>query len=419
MPIPALGNLAWHESWAGFGEGSFTLLAKLRALNSLGMKSFGVQFGWSRYVSFLIDARTTPTPVSQRINAASVQAQLGPIFADAAAREHLRFCRSCLRSGYHAASFQLDIFERCLIHHEPLLHHCNGCNSSTPAYAFVTPGGFPSFTCSHCSLSLAGGKNLDKYPGAWSEPESLDEVRSFHAWAASVQSRVKLPRRHSWITCEPESASVWRATLVSVLSHIEPCPQRLSFRHAEVELFPSIEVRTSGAPRNQSYVSVVSSTLPKDWQESDFFWKGWAEGANRLRVPVELDVSVERHATYIWRSQFESYGQIVWTATLEAAEVGQIDEFFSRFASAFLTPGSKFASEGYFQLAHVIWLAAFKVASAWRAHLEDSIKRRQSPPLNAAWLSRLGRWDLQTASPIGVAQIITPSGEQAVRLFLR
>jgi hypothetical protein len=48
------------------------------------------------------------------------------------ASEHLRFCATCLATGFHATLFQFALLARCPIHLEPLRHECHRCGHPIP-----------------------------------------------------------------------------------------------------------------------------------------------------------------------------------------------------------------------------------------------------------------------------------------------
>jgi hypothetical protein len=69
-------------------------------------------------------------------------------------------------------------------------------------------------------------------------------------------------------------------------------------------------------------------------------------------------------------------------------------------------------------LDNALWRAALQIADAWGAHREASVAKGIKPAVNEAWLARLGRWNLLTASPIGVARCSSLAGTEELRLFL-
>lgn len=413
-PIPALGKLAWHESWAGFGEGPFTLLAKLRALNSVRKSYFLQLLGSSNRISLVNGLPARDNPLSKRIYAASATAQFGTLFSESACDERLRFCQRCLSTGYHAALCQLDIFDLCPIHRYPLLDRCTCCQHPTPRFALVTPGGFPSFKCSRCKLPLAGGRDITDSPSSWTGPTSFSRIKDIHAWAASAASRVSFPQGGSWITCAPQAAGVG-TSLIGVLLHLHPCPKRISFRPTGVEVLPPILAPYEvGVRHTFSYTSIASMTLPAHAREW-ICWRGWATLSDGLRVPVDLSVSVLRHAVYIWRCQFEDCSNVGIGDHSRPPSDLRFDEPLERWVGSHLSTRRTFIDERMcLRVAHVFFRAALRVAEAWGAHREDCVQKGIKPAVSEAWLARLGRWDLLTASPVGLARCSSGTGTELI-----
>lgn len=65
---------------------------------------------------------------------------------------HLRFCPSCLASGYHSIFHQMTFFEECPIHNEKLRTKCSYCNANF-VYELIDAPVTP-FVCPKCNRSI-------------------------------------------------------------------------------------------------------------------------------------------------------------------------------------------------------------------------------------------------------------------------
>ncbi len=418
MDIPSLGSLAWHESWAGFGEGAFTLMAKLLGLNGVGMNYIARQLHAPGQMSFITGPSARETPLALRLSRASVPAQLGSTFVHLAGATTFRYCKTCLNGGYQAVLNQLDVFERCPIHDEPLLDCCSCCGKFGPDFGWSSyERHLPSFTCRHCNSPLAGGADLDKRPDAWVLPDSLTKIESFHKWAEVATKRVELARPDSWITCAPRPARDRRAALTRVLSDLEPCTDEPYFRQIDIDLLPPVRMRASGVRFcDFGYAQVAAETLPPV-AFSSWTWADWRKATRDLMVPVELSVSVELHAAYIWRCQFEEPALIACGCpNYPRIRSGILFESWMEILDA---GGRLVLNEQLCKmLARAAWRAALRVARAWRAEIETLSAGQNFIYLDRAWLLRMGRWDLNGASPLGFALKKTSSDFDDLFLFV-
>ena len=66
---------------------------------------------------------------------------------------HLRFCPSCMRTGFHATLFQFTPICRCPIHNDRLIEACPACGGRTP-YRLDAAFAANPLACPHCRRSL-------------------------------------------------------------------------------------------------------------------------------------------------------------------------------------------------------------------------------------------------------------------------
>lgn len=416
-PIPALGRLVWHENWAGFGEGAFTILAKLHALNSVGRTYIFQQLGLKKEFNFITGSGVKSNDLSQRIKLASIASQLGSLFTHAASDDRLRYCKTCLSGGYHPTICQLDYFDRCPIHLEALLDSCSNCDLPTPRFVLTKQGSFPSLTCNNCRYALFRKGPLGNVPESWLAPSQLSSIEKFHSWAVSAADRLNLVRSPSWITCCPDESNIKRAALLDVLLKVghgsfQPAASPLS-----VYITPPMTVFDAQSGQEPKYFDLALETIPGLANEH-MAWNGWATISNGFRVPVDPTVSIDEHAIYIWRSQFESGN----TVDVEISKIGLAENLFTRFAqhwsNIYLHFMALLPHHEWVVLADIIWRAAVRIAEAWSQHVRRCHEKNEKVRLNEAWLARLGRWDLLNSSPIGVAKCFSSHAPESVRLFI-
>jgi hypothetical protein len=343
---------------------------------------------------------------------------MGHIFTNFAGDDHFRYCKTCLKGGYQAVLSQFDIFERCPIHDEPFLDRCACCGKNAPRFAWTSFARCsPSFTCGHCCGPLAGGADLDSRPETWAIPRSLATIQSFHTWAIAAQERVELVRPASWITCAPRPDSDRRAALARVLAELDQCMHKSYFRETEIDLLQPVSMRATGAPSHDcSYPKIAAETLPPSAFGS-WTWTGWRKVNRDLAVPVEMSVSVEHHAAYIWRSQFEDVDAIGFSCPVYQRK--RSDSFYEWWANLPTTGRRLFMNEQLCSmLARAAWRAALRTALAWRTYIEVAPPGQRLIAIDRDWLLRLGRWDLNVASPLGHAFRPTPSGFDDLFLFV-
>ena len=68
--------------------------------------------------------------------------------------ECLKWCATCMRSGFHSPLFQLRHTRACPIHGQMLLDRCSACRGTIP-YKLTKAFSKQPFTCPHCSFDMA------------------------------------------------------------------------------------------------------------------------------------------------------------------------------------------------------------------------------------------------------------------------
>jgi hypothetical protein len=140
----------------------------------------------------------------------------------------------------------------------------------------------------------------------------------------------------------------------------------------------------------------MESTLPPGAYNA---WtsKAWRLVTVDLAVPIDKSVSVEEHAAYIWRRQFEDIAVI--DVGRPAHLSNHFDSFLEWWANVQRTGRKVIMTEQFCRmLAHAAWHAALRIAQAWREYIEVAIAARQKcltmeepwllPPLGAGISTR-------------------------------
>ena len=128
-------------------------------------------------------------------------------------------------------------------------------------------------------------------------------------------------------------------------------------------------------------------------------------------------MSIEYHAAYIWRRQFEDIS-VIDVGRSPRPNVSS-DIILRRWKNIFTTGNQIPMNEQLCcTVARAMWQVALRVAQAWRVHIETAQPKNINLILETPWLLRLGRWDLDTSSPLGFAIRESPSGFDELFIFL-
>jgi hypothetical protein len=102
---------------------------------------------------FDLDALTHHSGVPRAALAAGACSAAADSPVLALASINLRFCPSCMRTGFHATLFQFMPIARCPIHDDRLLEACPGCGGQIP-YRLDSAFAANPLACPHCLRSL-------------------------------------------------------------------------------------------------------------------------------------------------------------------------------------------------------------------------------------------------------------------------
>jgi hypothetical protein len=166
----------WREDWASRYESLWSLLHKFALLNSAGSVVIRNCLGEKLSDPYNLDYRNRADlrylgsldqmklAVAFRcsekfINESVVSNYVKSNEIHSLTCEYLRFCRDCLKQGFHSPIFQILIFEKCPIHHKDLTTNCPNCKCHIPyrlnVKAFKRP-----YSCPQCHVLLSSAITL-------------------------------------------------------------------------------------------------------------------------------------------------------------------------------------------------------------------------------------------------------------------
>lgn len=195
---------------------------------------------------------------------------------------------------------------------------------------------------------------------------------------------------------------------------------QIDFAPSFVEVLPPIRLSDEGlSGTNLNYGDIATLTLPPLLRDY-VAWQGWATVSSGLRVPVDPRISVQQHAAYIWRCQFEELAALNAGVCTDSPRDRRFEDFRTRWTGSSRVPTTrKFMNDdGWLAISHALWFAAVRVAQEWGDYLVASIQTQTRPTISEAWLARLGRWELRTASPVGLARTTNAAGWDELHPFV-
>jgi hypothetical protein len=182
-------GVAWLQEWEMPFEGGYSLLLKFAWANGAAAadlchaiferKLVGSNPAGRHSRSLMDTAWVDPrskgvTYLRDKVVDGSLVSRAGKWCSYIAADQELRYCSTCLRSGYQSALFQIDGMRECPIHAEPLQSVCTQCGAKTPRYALTEAGFSTPFFCETCSSPLAGAFD----PKGWGDPSLREALQT-------------------------------------------------------------------------------------------------------------------------------------------------------------------------------------------------------------------------------------------------
>lgn len=167
---PVEPKYTWNTDWINPFESAFCLLNKFALLNALGIESMAKLFVARKPRGQIASAYANGIPLMklEQLNAdnfcrllqvsksdmnnafpfPNFDSQLIP-FSD-----QLRYCRRCIKRGFHSVLHQMEMFDECPIHHTRLSVGCPHCGRMIP-YKLTANTISKPFQCEHCEAPFS------------------------------------------------------------------------------------------------------------------------------------------------------------------------------------------------------------------------------------------------------------------------
>lgn len=322
--ICSRGQLVWCPQWKSFGEGPYTLAAKMLHANSLKARYLRdaircrTRIGTSLLDPLLSYSATGSLAEFGRIlHQSSLAFRIPNLYRELADDRELRYCAKCMSAGFQAAIAQISGFDRCPIHGEVHRNTCIQCGCKTPPYFLEDSTWLPGFSCRACGAPFGGDVPIDRRFDAWVPPGELYRLDPIHRWLARINDSKVI----YWI-----NVSKWNVTRVSSegADDRKRCAvfRILRSQLVEEDLPESILEQN---PRILGSYPVDPNNARKELSAAEY-----GDILGRLSMPPELRqyrshlltpsfgvavptnpiVPPELHAHLIWRAQFERVSSV-------------------------------------------------------------------------------------------------------------
>lgn len=429
--VSTRGELVWCPQWNLVGEGPYTIVAKLLNANNLKTRYLKDTIRWRNGTgASLLDLRlngseTNPaTQYGKILHQASLAARIPRLYKELANDRELRYCATCMSTGFQAAIAQIPGVVCCPIHGEIHRNTCIRCGHKTPPYFLEESTWIPGFSCRACGAPFGGKVLIDRQLDAWKSPGDLNRLDSIHR----LLKRIDDSTEFHWI-----NVSEWSLARISS-GDADNHKRRIVFDVLRSQL-PDESIPESSLeekPRifgpyrvdpdmafqqltQAEYEDVLGRLLtPPELKKHRNYFLTPSFG---VAVPTDPIVPPELHAHLIWRAQFErvssTYSQFYsrWEFCRNA-----IPGLFTGVSPPVeLSLSSIAIMEGVLGAS---WLAALEIAKEWNQTLVGFCKQNSIQPnlqwLTAVdqWANRLGCWRNRSYFPVGVIRVAdTATGE--------
>lgn len=405
MAIPTLGGLIWHPLWNAPGEGPYSIVAKLIHANALPASYFKEVIRWKGPAGASL-LRPKPLPslneraasLARLIQDSSLSRFSWNIHSALAGDQTLRYCRTCMSSGFQAAIAQIDGFDDCPIHKEPHLSICDRCGATTPPYYLGNNDRLPKFSCMKCGLPFGGGVLIERRLDAWRPPDHLHRLDFIHQWLREIndEQRILWPGALGWNTTrflEDGEDQHRRRAVFAALRTLVPNSKIPSPKSAPgLDIFGPFSVDIS-FERPLQYLSVpaydIARQLPRGC-ELDDYRRNLRMPSFGVPVPDDPTVPPLVHAKLIFRAQFELLSDVLeerrFSTVFSSNEIMEL-------LSAQRSISFKMLEDKTFVRAVLAAtrMAAEKIANEWH-RLLLGINRTDTTRFNESWLTACNRW---------------------------
>jgi len=201
---PLKPSVCWMDYWVSPYESAYSLLSKYTYLNGLRTPVIAREFIRQKlvrdkkkydYSNFSLIQATHLDKGKMAaafripeaaINDAFVPNEINPATIPMA--EHLRFCPTCLKIGYHSIAHQFEVVQMCPIHNRRIQSHCLKCECRVQYRVHSTLFSRP-FCCPHCT-SLCYGTGVESMKKYSSLNE--EEVEAFRDLISLIELKHKV-----------------------------------------------------------------------------------------------------------------------------------------------------------------------------------------------------------------------------------
>lgn len=419
MAIPSLNGLIWRSQWNAPGEGPYSIMAKLIHANGVPPNYFKDVIRWRHPEGASLLFPKLQRLTNERIasfgrllNDSSIARLARYMHGEVAGDQALRYCRTCMATGFQAAIAQIDGLDVCPIHKEPHLNSCVRCGTRTPPYYLGNGDRLPRFSCWKCGAPFGNGASIDRRPDAWHPPEHLDRLEFIHQWLKKIDDywHISWPSLTGWDTTkllDDEYGENRRRTIFGVIIHFVPAPNVPSPTiDLNLQIFGPYRLTEDLQSKYLEMPNYHFSELALESSKIDGYRQYFRTPSFGIPVPDDPVVPPAIHAAIIWTAQAKQFAQIQHD---NAATLGlKWDKTHSHQTFFGEAKNSELVRQGFLA---ATWCAALRIATEWHQLLIDLRKSKPSDFDDNwriacdRWSSRLGSWIKNVFFPVG--EVIT------------
>ncbi|MCE4539653.1 hypothetical protein LXT12_20585 [Pelomonas sp. P7] len=220
-----------------------------------------------------------------------------------------RYCPTCLGQGYQSVLCQMSGLQRCPIHDEPLIAHCQACGAATPPYAVTVEAFEQPMVCCECNEHFAPIWRVE--PGAgftWSAVQEEGAYARLAGWVQGVDGlQVKWPDHLNWLG-DPRGGRALvqehrRSATAAAFAHAVRAPRRLGDVAVRVlDFINPPTIAPMNPPTGQQERAVEPAQGGRLARTS--IYKSIRRHVRRIaRMPGELQIPRD-HGELVWSSDF-------------------------------------------------------------------------------------------------------------------
>jgi len=425
MPIPSLSGLVWRSAWASYGEGPYSLIAKMIVSNSIDISYFFRLDYHQRTGINLITVTSEPPNAGDLWRnlfwSSSLAMRCPTLHPHISEYLRLRYCPLCIDLGFHAAVSQISAITECPIHQCRLISNCKHCDRRIGYRA--DRDSIPGFLCPKCgmSLGLIGRRDSLKI---WESPMH-PSFREIDAWLEKIESELDFINLKNWSTCKPYD-SYGGGQQIAVMNILQKLENINIIGTAAIDVLISkvllIDLKRDDFEMGiDEYIFIMSELLPPvDWK---YYWRYFDDLSTTISISMYAEVPPHVHAIIIWRTQFEKMtpfrqprGTLPHFVPSSVTSLMETTFGYSRSRTT-----SRFLRRA---VLHAAWTASVRIAENWHRLILLNSRGIEKPrcfwteTINS-WLPLLSRWCGCGVTPIGIVFDRSESerSETAIRFF--